>query len=138
MLIPARFAVVCALGCAAALASAAPERKAYKHVDEKGNVTYSQTPPASGKEASRIDISPANSGRGGATPHPSYTPSQRYSGDSPTPQDVARERAKRLEEAKQQKLVELERECNRSRGTDCKNPQTLRDIEAQKIPRARR
>jgi hypothetical protein len=92
----------------------------------------------SGKEASRIDITPANSGRGGAAWDPSYAASQRYRPESQTPQEAARERAKRLEEAKQQKLAELERECNRTRGTDCKNPETLRYIEAQNIPRARR
>jgi hypothetical protein len=43
----------------------------------------------------------------------------------------------RREEARQQKLAALERECNRSRGTDCKNPETLRYMDAQKIPRVR-
>jgi hypothetical protein len=132
----ARVAVVCALACASVPASAA-ESKAYKHVDDKGNVTYSQTPPISGKEASRIDISPANGGRGGAAWDPSYAATQRYIPERKTEQDAARERAKNLEDARQQKLAELERECNRSRGTDCKNPETLRYMDAQKIPRVR-
>jgi hypothetical protein len=132
----ARFALVCALACASVPASAA-ETKAYKHVDEKGNVTYSQTPPVSGKEASRIDIRPANGGRGGAAMDPSYAGSQRYTPDRKSQEDAARERAKRLEDARQQKLAELERECNQSRGTDCKNPETLRYMDAQKIPRVR-
>jgi hypothetical protein len=120
------------LGSGAALAQ---ERKAYKYVDEKGNVTYSQTPPATGKDASKIDITPANSARGGnAPPSYSYPSGYSYSHDAHRYEDAARERARRAQDEKARRLAALEDECTRARGTDCKNPETLRYIESQKIP----
>jgi hypothetical protein len=123
------------LGVAAATSAGALERKAYKYVDEKGNVTYSQTPPANGKDASKIDISPANSSRLGPGWDRSFPGSRGWSTDAPRYEDAARERARKLEEARRQRMAELEAECNRARGTDCKNPDTLRYIESEKIPR---
>ena len=114
----------------------AQEREAYKYVDEKGNVTYSQTPPVIGKDANKIDISPANSARGGAA-HLPYSGSRSYTvyADDRHRNDAgSRERAR--QEAERRRLADLEAECMRARGADCKNPETLRYLEAQKIPRA--
>ena len=125
-------AVLVCLTCAAG--AGATERKAYKYVDEKGNVTYSQTPPAN-KDAKAVDISPAHQGRGGytgrdwSTPYGSdYNPGHR--------QDRGRAAQRRREEARKQRLARLEAECHQSRGTDCKNPDTLRYIDSQRIPRS--
>ena len=119
---------------ACAVSAAATERKAYKYVDEKGNITYSQTPPAN-TDAKRIDISPAHQGRGGYTGRDFSNP-EYGSGPYPgTANDRAREAQRRRDEAQKERLAQLEAECNRNRGTDCKNPETLRDMDAQRIPR---
>ena len=126
------------VACASVIAA---ERKAYKYVDEKGNVTYSQTPPSGETEAKKIDISPAQSGRGGYTPPASqYNNPGAYSNESQRQQynDALRERQKRQEEAQKKRLAELEAECNRNRGTDCKNADTLRYQESTRIPSGRR
>jgi hypothetical protein len=47
-----------------------------------------------------------------------------------------RDEQRRREEAHRQRLAQLEAECNRSRGTDCKNKETLRYMDAQRIPRS--
>jgi hypothetical protein len=126
--------VLAGLLCAGANAQ---ERKAYKYVDEKGNVVYSQTPPA-GKDARKLDISPANSGRvGTTTPGGAYDDPRRYSSDQDRVNERRREMERKREEANQKRLAELEAECNRNRGADCKNPETLRLIEASRIPRSR-
>jgi hypothetical protein len=49
-----------------------------------------------------------------------------------------REREKAAEETKRKRLADLEAECNRNRGTDCKNPETLRLLNANRIPGGRR
>lgn len=118
--------------------ASAQERKAYKYVDEKGNVVYSQTPPA-GKDAKQINIAPASSSRGGSTSLNPYDDPRTYSGDQQRGayEQRAQEQQKKLDEAKQKKLAELEAECNRNRGSDCKNPETLRLIESNRIPRSR-
>ena len=77
-----------ALGLVLTANVGAAERTAYKHVDEKGNVTYSQTPPADGREARRIDVSPANAGRGGYVPERNSP--YPLSAEQPRRQDVAR------------------------------------------------
>jgi hypothetical protein len=118
----------------------ATERKAYKVIDEKGNVTYSQTPPVEGKEAKKLDISPAHAGHGGPI-QGSGDPSLRAqeNADRRYSQQQQRQRAQNQRKDAQQKHVDaLKAECNRQRGTDCNNPKTLRDMEAQNIPGGRR
>lgn len=131
-----------ALALLVSAGASAQERKAYKYVDEKGNVIYSQTPPLDGKEAKKVDITPAHGGRGGyATPGRDYVDPDRYS-TYDRRQEILdqrerarREQAKRREEIKQKRLAEMEAECIRNRGTDCTNPEVLRYQESQKIPR---
>lgn len=126
------------LVCAAALAQ---ERKIYKYVDEKGNVVYSQTPPTDASKARKIDVSPAYRGRGGNNPSGSpYDNPRTYSGDEYQQQyrNALREREQQSEEARRNRLAELEAECNRNRGADCKDPQALRYQESTQIPRGRR
>lgn len=114
--------------------ASAAERKAYKYVDEKGNVTYSQTPPAD-KDAKTVDVSPAHQGRGGYSPgRPSYPQGSNYADQR---QAAQREQERQREQAKQKRIAELEAQCTRNRGTDCKNPETLRYMEAQNIPGGR-
>lgn len=125
------------IGFAVCTSAIAAERKAYKYVDEKGNVVYSQTPPTEGKEVKRVDISPALSGRGGYTPSSSaYDNPRTYSRESQRQQynDAMRERQKRQEEAQKKRLAELEADCSRNRGTDCKNPEALRYQESTRVP----
>lgn len=124
-----------ALLCAPVLAQ---QRSAYKYVDEQGNVVYSQTPPVEGKEARKLDISPAHRGReayapGVAVPRePDYrTRAGSVSGLDPHAAQQQRE------EAAKKRLAELQAECNRNRGTDCSNPETLRYMESTAIPRRR-
>ena len=134
-----RYVAFIAAGLALAAATApAQERKAYKYVDEKGNVVYSQTPPPStAKDAKQVNIAPAHRGSGGPATS-GYDDPRRY---STARQDdyasQARERDKKAEEARQKRLADLEAECNRNRGTDCKNPETLRLMESNRIPGGR-
>jgi hypothetical protein len=124
------------LGLLLAVNATAAERKAYKIVDEKGNVTYSQTPPpAPAKSVQKVDISPASAGRGGNTTSPDLR--QRNSSQA----DYMEQRnqamlieQQRRQEAERQRIENLKAECNRNRGADCDNAETLRLIEAQKIP----
>lgn len=111
----------------------AQERKAYRHVDAAGNVTYSQTPPADGKDAKSIDITPAQRGRGGNVSgyttydDPRYYAGQpyydRYAGAMP-PAQTARE----------QRLAAVKAECERQRGVDCNNPATIQYLDSTSIP----
>jgi hypothetical protein len=129
---------VCLAVLATSAAADAQERKAYKYVDEKGNVTYSQTPPV-GKDAKQIPIAPAYRGQGGGTSRGPYDDPGRYSSDGHDRyQDAMLERQKAAEEAQKKRLAELEAECNRNRGSDCKNPETLRLIESNQTPGGRR
>jgi hypothetical protein len=124
------------LGLAVCTAALAQERKVYKYVDEKGNVVYSQTPPLDASKARKIDATPAYSGRGGnSSPVSPYGSPRVYRGTGQQSYgDPARERQEQ-EEARKNRLAELEAECNRNRGTDCKNPATLRYLESTQIPR---
>lgn len=116
----------------------AQQRSAYKYVDEQGNVVYSQTPPVEAKEARKVDISPAHRGREGYAPgvpvprEPDYRTRGSY-GAGPDPRSAQQQR----EEAAKKRLAELEAECNRNRGTECSNPDTLRYMESTAIPRRR-
>jgi hypothetical protein len=125
------------LGLSICTAAVAAERKAYKYVDEKGNVIYSQTPPADGREAKKVDVSPAQGGRGGYSTGTRYDDPRRYSSGDDRREEMSAEQQRKREEAEQKRLAELEAECVRNRGTDCKNPETLRLIESQRIPRGR-
>ena len=127
---------------AAALVSAGPAQaqQAYKQVDEKGNVTYSQTPPVQGKEAKKVDIAPAQAGRApGGTGSDIYRTQQPYSYYPPSQQQSQQyqQYQKAREEAEKKRQADLAAECNRNRGADCNNPETLRLMEAQKIPGGR-
>ena len=124
---------VVALGVA--ISAGAHAQKAYKHVDEKGNVTYSQTPPTEAKKVEKVDISPAQQGRGG---HPVSGSRDVYIQRSRSYQDD-RMRAheafqQQQKEAEQKRLAALRDECVRNRGTDCNNPRTLEEMEAQRRP----
>lgn len=128
------------IGCSACVllltAADAADNKAYKYVDEKGNVTYSQVPPATGKDASKIDISPASGARSSTGAHYArpYPGTSAYS-ERPDYAAAQREQMRQREEAQQKRMRDLEAECVRARGTDCKNPDTLRYIESQNVPR---
>jgi hypothetical protein len=118
--------------CANAFAT---ERKAYKIVDEKGNVTYSQTPPTEAKDVKKIDITPAQSGRGGNPVGGSRDlQNQRYRSYQDEHNKSVQAYQRQREEAAQKRKDTLQAECTRNRGTDCSNPETLRDMEAQRIP----
>jgi hypothetical protein len=131
---------ILAWGCllvvlASAAGADAQERKAYKYVDEKGNVVYSQTPPPAGKDAKQVNIAPAHRGSGGSTSTTPYDDPRRYSNERQDQYaDRMREREKQAEEARRKRLAELEAECNRNRGADCKNPETLRLMESNQKP----
>jgi len=45
------------------------------------------------------------------------------------------EQVQRLEEIRKKRLVDLKAQCERDRGPDCSNPQTLRNQELQHFPR---
>lgn len=132
-----------AIGIAVSCSVAASERKAYKIVDEKGNVTYSQTPPSQAKSVQKVDISPASSGRGSNLENRDLRQQNRdlrqQQQNSYTEQrnQAMSIQKKRQEEAEQQRIAGLKAECNQNRGSDCENPETLRLIEAQKIPGGR-
>ena len=122
----------------AVLVPGASAQKAYRYVDEKGNVTYSQVPPTAptAKDPAKVDISPAHSSSGGANRPFHAQPG--YSDHYSARQDYARARQRAAEEAQQKRVAVLEAECNRSRGSDCKNPETLRYLEQQNVPRPSR
>ena len=111
----------------------AQERKAYRQVDAAGNVTYSQTPPVDGKDAKKVDISPAQRGRGGYTDrHSNYDDPRNYAGQPShdryapvTPTGPS---------AREQRLAMLKTECERQRGTDCNNPRALQYLDSTSIP----
>jgi len=117
--------------------AAAEEPKIYKHVDEKGNVVYSQTPPATGKSVKKLDAQPAYRGLGGyGAPGSPYYDSSGYTQDYRYDQyrNAVQQRQQQVEDARNRRNAELEAECNRNRGTDCSNPETLRYIDSTKIP----
>ncbi len=121
-------------------ATHAAEYRAYKYVDEKGNVVYSQTPPL-GKDAKKVDISPAHAGRGGYSgrePYVSPDSLSTYNRRQELLDERNRRRQEELqrrEEQRRKRLAQMEEECIRNRGTDCKNIDALRYQELQKTPR---
>jgi len=129
--------ILMAGGFAVCASAGATEQKAYKIVDEKGNVTYSQTPPAQAKEVKKVDITPASSGRGGYSGGGDVNRNQPYYNYSDQRNQAAQNYQKQREEAEQKRLASLKAECDRNRGADCNNPETLRLMESQKIPGGR-
>jgi uncharacterized protein DUF4124 len=123
------------IGLAAAAAGAQqPARQAYKHVDEQGRVTYSQTPPA--KEAQKMALPP---------PRTTTTPlghayereamrRQEYENRRVQHERAQRERQETLEAERSKRVEELRGECLRNRGTDCDSPDTIRRMEAERGP----
>lgn len=118
------------------LSHAQPARQAYKHVDDQGNVTYSQTPPA--KETQAIRLPPP---RPAAPPNSSEELRQmRRQARQDTGlhrQDYERtalERQAAMEEARNQRYESLRAECLRNRGTDCNDPATIARMQAERGP----
>lgn len=112
----------------------AQERKAYRQVDASGKVTYSQSPPADGKESKQVDISPAQRGRGGYVGgYSAYEDPRYYAGQSARDRYPVTQRPS----AQAQRFAELKAECERQRGTDCNNPATLRYLDSTHQPSSR-
>jgi len=127
-----RFCV--ALGVAAALLSGSAASQAYKHVDEQGRVTYSQTPP--GKDAQKVDVPPPR--RTQAHPSRDYErEALRRQAQEDRQREFerrSRERQEAMEEARRKRTEDLRAECHRNRGTDCNDPETIRRMEAERGP----
>lgn len=118
------------------IATSAHAQKVYKHVDDKGNVTYSQTPPAN--DAKTVNVPP-----------PRRLPmnaSQLRNEELRAEQQAERER-RRLDferrqaeqreaqqEARKQRMEALRAECQRDRGTDCNDPAAMARMEAERGP----
>ena len=130
-----RFAALLMLALMASASVTAQERKAYKVVDKDGNVTYSQTPPVDGKEAKKVDIAPAQRGRGGSVDKYSpYDDPRRYSGQPSQPYYPSAPAQNRAS-AQEQHQLSLKAECERQRGTDCNNPAALQYQDSTSVPR---
>jgi Domain of unknown function (DUF4124) len=125
---------VMALLLALATGASAQERKAYRHVDAAGNVTYSQTPPVDGKDAKQIDVTPAQRGRGGHVGGYSAYDNPRYYAGQPSYDRYAPARQP-AQTTRDQRLAGVKAECERQRGVDCNNPATLQYLDSTSIPR---
>lgn len=134
MNMPFRVLVPAALALAASVAAAQPARQAYKHVDEQGRVTYSQSPPTG--DAKKVDIPP---------PRKSVPYSQRdtereairrqeYENRRQRAEHERQAQREALEESRRKQIEALRAECNRNRGTDCNDPETIRRMEADRGP----
>jgi len=118
------------------LAHAQPARQAYKHVDDQGNVTYSQTPPA--KDTQAIRLPPPQP----AVAHASNEELRQMRRQAREEarhrredhERYARERQALLEEARKQRYESLRAECVRNRGTDCDDPATIARMQAERGP----
>lgn len=130
-----------ALGLVLAAGAQAQEpRKAYRHVDASGQVTYSQSPPVDGKDAKKVekvDISPAQRGRGGYADggYSIYDDPRYYSGQGSQGYYNAHAAAAARQQAHEQQMAEVRAECLRQRGADCNNPAALRYLESTSQPR---
>lgn len=111
----------------------AQERKAYRHVDAAGNVTYSQTPPADGKDAKAVDITPAQRGRGGNVGGYATYDDPRYYAGQPSYERYAGA-TQSAQTAREQRLAAVKAECERQRGVDCNNPATIQYLDSTAIP----
>lgn len=124
---------VIALATAAATAHA---QKVYKHVDEKGNVTYSQTPPAA--EAKTVKVPPP---RKSYSTNP-YLAEEERRAEREAAMDERRREAERrhheqqeaMQEARRKHVEALRAECIRNRGADCDDPATIARMEAERGP----
>ncbi len=133
--------VAALLGLLHCAAAAAEEGKAYKYVDEKGNVVYSQTPPPAGAGVKKLDLQPAYRGLGGygapVTPNnESRSYYEEYRQDRY--RNGLQQRQQHTDDARNKRRAELEAECKRNRGTDCSDPEALRYLESTKVPGGRR
>jgi hypothetical protein len=109
-------------------------QQAYKHVDEKGRVTYSQVPPD--KDAKKIALPPPR-----RTTPPADVDYEREALRRQATEDrrrdherQMRERQEAVEEAKRRRVDELRADCVRNRGTDCNDSETIRRMEAERGP----
>ena len=115
----------------------AQERQIYKSFDEKGNTVYSQVPPMSGGTVKKLSMEPAYIGLGGYAGYgiPVWPYDDlRYYYQQDQYNSALRQRRQQADDARNKRIAELEAECNRNRGTDCSDPETLRYIESTKIP----
>ena len=116
-------------------------QKTYKWVDEKGVVNYGPVPPSPDK-AAKINTAPALTLRDNCTGRNCYDQEAdrraSYQDRAQRNQDEQRARQEQIAEAQEQRRKQLTAECERNRGTDCKNPATLRDMENMNKPYTRR
>ena len=110
-------------------------QKVYKHVDEKGNVTYSQTPPSN--DAKAIKVPPPRS----SNLSPYAIEEERRVARQAEMEDRRREYERRqqeqqeaMQEARRKQIEALRSECVRNRGTDCNDPATIARMEAERGP----
>lgn len=126
----------CLLIALALTATSAFAQKVYKHVDEKGNVTYSQTPPA--KDATTVNVPPPRR----AQPSSSYERNEEMRAQRQAEQERRRleyerrqaEEREARQEAEKKRMDALRSECLRNRGTDCNDPAALARMEAERGP----
>jgi hypothetical protein len=124
-------ALIVALGCAGAQAQ--PARQAYKHVDEHGNVTYSQTPPS--KDAKPIDLPPPRPVVPAGPDYERQVLRRQAAEDRRLEREQRRrEQQEAMEAARRERADALRAECWRNRGTDCDDPETIRRMEAERGP----
>lgn len=118
---------------------ATAQNKVYKIVDEKGNVSYSQSPPPAAKKVEAINVAPANSseGRNRTSPDLARQRNNQYEAYNEQRMEAMRTQQKAREDAERARMDSLRAECNRNRGSDCDSPETLRLLEAQRQPGGR-
>lgn len=120
-----------ALGSGATLA-----QRVYKHVDEKGNVTYSQTPPAN--DAKTVKVPPPRPAHvNSAYPLDEERRADQRAAMEERQRDYERRRQEQqeaMQEAQRKRTEALRAECVRNRGTDCNDPATLSRMEAERGP----
>lgn len=117
-------------------AGAAQAQKVYKHVDEKGNITYSQTPPAN--DATTVKVPPP---RKLSSNDPYLLEEERRANRQAAMDERRREHELRQreqlearQEARRKQVEALRAECVRNRGTDCNDPATIARMEAERGP----
>lgn len=124
--------LLCA-GFATSACAQSTAREAYKHVDEQGRVTYSQTPPE--KDGRKIALPPPRQSAYGY-PYDERAVMQRQANEDRRREyeRQMRERQEALEEARKRQIEELRADCLRNRGTDCNDPKTIRRMAAERGP----
>lgn len=124
---------VIALGLASGTAQA---QRVYKHVDEKGNITYSQTPPAN--DAKTVRVPPPR----GAYPNDRSLLEEERRTERQAAMDERRRELERrqqeqqeaMQDARRKQVEALRAECVRNRGTDCNDPSTIARMESERGP----